>query len=856
LFLKLRTENSRRREGELKTELQRPKILLGVLVALALTLSVAMGVSVMAESPPGANTNNVAMLVWALPAGQKAGENVDYYMEVSNDASGSGISADAVNITLTFYPAQADGNPSATGTVVWQDDYLEVGGGHVIIVVTYPMPALNPGVTAAVSRAVLNGTALLETDRPFSIVKYVAVASISWTIDKTVTDVGGHGPSGSVDKAGDTISYKVVISNTGDVSLQGSLVDSLPGIYDMTGPAESGGNVTGWLEPGENWTYTYKYNAKQSDIDANGINKNGVADGDGDIDNEATFTDNYVNSQSDIEDVPILQNINWTIDKTVTDVGGHGPSGSVDKAGDIISYKVVISNTGATSLQGSLADSLPGVYNMTGPVESGGNVTGWLEPGENWTYTYKYNAKQSDIDANGINKNGVADGDGDIDNEATFTDNHANSQSDVEDVPIQRIGWTIDKTVTDVGGHGPSGSVDKAGDTISYKVVISNTGDVSLQGNLVDSLPGTYNMSGPVESGGNVTGWLEPGENWTYTYKYNAKQSDIDANGINKNGVADGDGDIDNEATFTDNHANSQSDVEDVPILQNINWTIDKTVTDVGGHGPSGSVDKAGDIISYKVVISNTGATSLQGSLADSLPGVYNMTGPVESGGNVTGWLEPGENWTYTYKYNAKQSDIDANGINKNGVADGDGDIDNEATFTDNHANSKSDIEDVPIRKACIHIEKTTNGADGLLIPVGDNVTWRYVVTNCGSMNLTNIVVRDDNGTPGNPGDDWSPTRISGDDGDNILETTETWVYQATGTATAGYYANIGYVTGRTPEQDLVSDSDPSNYYNRLPVGWETYPVNKVRVLLPWIGLLAAIIAGASLLVLRRRRLS
>jgi len=37
-------------------------------------------------------------------------------------------------------------------------------------------------------------------------------------------------------------------------------------------------------------------------------------------------------------------------------------------------------------------------------------------------------------------------------------------------------------------------------------------------------------------------------------------------------------------------------------------------------------------------------------------------------------------------------------------------------------------------------------------------------------------------------------------------------------------------------------------------VGWETYPISKVRVLLPWIALVAAIMAGASLLVLRRRR--
>ena len=41
---------------------------------------------------------------------------------------------------------------------------------------------------------------------------------------------------------------------------------------------------------------------------------------------------------------------------------------------------------------------------------------------------------------------------------------------------------------------------------------------------------------------------------------------------------------------------------------------------------------------------------------------------------------------------------------------------------------------------------------------------------------------------------------------------------------------------------------------NAAALGWETYPINKVRVLLPWIALFAAIMAGASLLVLRRRR--
>jgi len=54
---------------------------------------------------------------------------------------------------------------------------------------------------------------------------------------------------------------------------------------------------------------------------------------------------------------------------------------------------------------------------------------------------------------------------------------------------------------------------------------------------------------------------------------------------------------------------------------------------------------------------------------------------------------------------------------------------------------------------------------------------------------------------------------------------------------------------------DVVSmdlEVDPYGPYG--PVGWETRPIDKVHVLLPWIALLAAIVGGVTLLVLRRRR--
>ena len=144
-----------------------------------------------------------------------------------------------------------------------------------------------------------------------------------------------------------------------------------------------------------------------------------------------------------------------------------------------------------------------------------------------------------------------------------------------------------------------------------------------------------------------------------------------------------------------------------------------------------------------------------------------------------------------------------------------------------------------------IDIEKHTNGVDadyapGVYISVNSSVNWTYIVTNIGTVNLTGIVVTDDK------------LGLIGAIPSLPVSAAET--LYAYGTAAAGLYANNATVVGYYGIIE-VTDWDPSHYYSRLPVGWDTYPVNKVRVLLPWIGLLGAIIAGASLLVLRRRRL-
>ena len=86
-----------------------------------------------------------------------------------------------------------------------------------------------------------------------------------------------------------------------------------------------------------------------------------------------------------------------------------------------------------------------------------------------------------------------------------------------------------------------------------------------------------------------------------------------------------------------------------------------------------------------------------------------------------------------------------------------------------------------------------TNGDDGLFIPVGADVTWTYTVTNEGNVALSNVTVTDSEAgvTPAAVVQGACPIPIPGKNvgdlnGDGDFEPNETWVYRATGTATAG----------------------------------------------------------------------
>jgi len=90
------------------------------------------------------------------------------------------------------------------------------------------------------------------------------------------------------------------------------------------------------------------------------------------------------------------------------------------------------------------------------------------------------------------------------------------------------------------------------------------------------------------------------------------------------------------------------------------------------------------------------------------------------------------------------------------------------------------------------------------------------------------------------------PDGFSSDEQNPTLPNT-TLAMNGTYTLTIEDFNGCGSASNSTSV--IVSASGPHG-----PVGWETHPINKVRVLLPWIGFVVAIMAGVSLLVRRHRR--
>jgi hypothetical protein len=215
---------------------------------------------------------------------------------------------------------------------------------------------------------------------------------------------------------------------------------------------------------------------------------------------------------------------NDTATFTIAKAQSAGPN-PITSAGQSITYSITIVNTGSVPLSGP---AFSDVFQLgssarifaTGPTLTGDAApTGIVNIGESWTYTATYTVAQADVN-----------GTGSFTNVATFDTNEtiASTSNTVTTNVTRAPALSIDKTWSfaipahDANGNGKA----DLGDTITYNYLVSNSGNVTVNGVSVSDVHlgfGTLSAISPTSVAS-----LSPGSSTNFSSTYVAVQGDID----------------------------------------------------------------------------------------------------------------------------------------------------------------------------------------------------------------------------------------------------------------------------------------------------------------------------------------
>ncbi|HIP35919.1 MAG TPA: DUF11 domain-containing protein, partial [Crocinitomix sp.] len=757
-----------------------------------------------------------------------AGDTIQYQFIVYNTGN-----VTINNITITDPDVTVSGGPIslAAGT----NDNVTFTGSYTITAGDIATGSFSN--QASVSGTDSQGTAVSDDFSNDPDTGAANDATVTFFIPEISLDFDKTRNVSSVDQAGDVIVYTIRVENDGFADINGVVVNDqlIGGNLTLTSGDTDNDNV---LDFDETWIYTVSYTVPQDAIDGNGLNTNGVIDGDGDIDNTATFSGTSmlgtaVNTQ-DSETVQV--NINPGPYYTVSKIAS--PS-SVSTIGQLINYTITLTNSGYAAVHNvNVNDPL-----LTNETFSSGDTDGdnVLDVGEAWIYTGSYNATQTDFDTNG-------GGDNDIDNTVSVTAlnplNNAANENDHEEVDLNFIP-PVDGYYT-VTKDANVASINAAGDIIIYTIEVANTGYVAVDNVVVNDplLGGNLVLS---NGDTNNNGLLDINETWTYIVNYVVPQDAIDGNGLNTNGSIDGDGDIDNTVTVNGTNPNgdaTETDTASETVLVNI-VIPPGGLYNISKSANTTSVSNAGDNIIYTITVTNTGYAAVNNVVVNDplLGGNLALSNGDTDGDNL---LDVGETWNYIVNYSVPQLAFDGNGLNINGVVDGDGDIDNTAFVNGNNPlgvalAQEQDSEIVNIVYNSSNYYTSTKTANPTSISnVGEVITYTITVVSTGYAPVSNVVVND-------PLLGGNLPLTGGDDGDNILESGETWTFTGTYTVTQndldtngggdGDIDNTATVNGENPtgaatEEDVIYRAvsiiynPPANGYYTITKAANTANVN------------------------------
>ncbi len=608
----------------------------------------------------------------------------------------------------------------------------------------------------------------------------------------------------------DTPTFKITVRNDSGVDIKdGHLTDPLVTSCTLNGnpvPTDMVGFVLGDLDVGDSVVLT--------------CTGNPALLGQVNYDNTATATGNDPTGDPvpEVSDTSHVLVSHVKLEKTADPL--------VVEIGEEVTWHIKVTNDGDTRLEDVQLTDTDCTGTLSAP--SGPGAPNALAPGDSWDYTCTEPLQEGKTNNASVTAVPHATVDGE--------DVTGAPVSDEDDASAQVAGLKLVKKTNGEDANNPTGPHIPVGGTVTWTYEVSNTGEVPLGNITVTDDQGVQVPATPTSGDTDQDGFLDVDETWIFTATGTATAGQY-ANLGSVTGTYDDDGDPQTPPVRTTPATDPSHYFGDNPRLH-----VVKTATP-----DSGTVVKPGQVVTYSVKVDNTGNVPLEPAeidddLSDVLDDATYVAGSaaatsgtvtVDTGAQSLHWegdLPVDGSATITYQVRLKKFEEGAElhnvvvGTGTNPENPGTEVPSNCPTATTQNPDCQTTHPVEPLQ-ASLDIVKKTNGFDannptGPHIPVGDTVTWTYEVTNTGEVPIGDVTVTDDQGV------EVPATPTSGDtDNDGLLDVDETWIFTATGTATAGQYANLGTVTGtydddgdpQTAPEPVTPATDPSHYFGDDP---------------------------------------
>ena len=371
--------------------------------------------------------------------------------------------------------------------------------------------------------------------------------------------------------------------------------------------------------------------------------------------------------------------------------------------GDVVTFTITVTNIYNVNKNITIHE-LPGVSLET---DTFGNVA----PGETVTTTATYTITEADI-RNGSFTNKVT---------ASFSGGKDFENEDkVEELEDPKRELTVIKTVTSKAAA--EDGKYALGETISYRVVVRNTGNQTINGIKVEDTKVTLPDAASIS--------LAPGAEKVFTYDYQVTEEDILLQKV-VNGVTATSGNNEwstIEETPTDDPSRQigvHKEVVSIRVASGENRGKEVTGEDLAAYKAG-----LGDTISYRITITNNGNQTIKEmTVEDSKVTLRPADATVRD-------LAPGASKVINYTYTVTEEDIRKGGVNNAVIA----------TDGSNEENKGGDTIVTPTEKANWNMSMTK---DVTMIPsrgyfrVGEEAVFVIKVTNTGNQTLENVIVND-----------------------------------------------------------------------------------------------------------------